>query len=85
MKNFLVRLKIKHGEYEFYSNVIIGTRTPATDSDKLAKTFYGKGQKDGDGYYFNGGELFVSPMSVRQLTKMQARILEETGAATRLY
>jgi alanyl-tRNA synthetase len=83
MKSFLVKLKIRHGEQEFYSHAILNTRTPNTAAEKIAKNFYGdgSGQKGDDGYYFNDGTLHVSVHAVRDLTKAQKDALIDTGVA----
>jgi alanyl-tRNA synthetase len=83
MKSFLVKLKIRHGELEFFSHAVLNTRTPIRESERIAKNFYGdgSGQKGDNGYYFNDGTLHVSVHAVRELTKTQKNALIDTGVA----
>ena len=76
---------IRNGEYEYSSNSV-GYRS-ATDKhtleywgDKHAKTFYGskpEKEQDGDGYYFNGGEVYVRCRVVMEITKEEYDILNK--------
>ncbi len=70
----LVVLRIKHGEYEFNSHLIVESSTRA---NTIAKNFYGDGCgiKDGDGYLFNGDELYVEVRRDMLISEAEAKVI----------
>jgi len=74
MQKRLVVLRIEHGEYEFNSHLIVESSTRA---NTIAKNFYGDGcgKKDGDGYLFNGGELYVEVLRDMLISEAEAKVI----------
>ena len=74
-KYYLYNIKIQNGEYE-YSSKSVHTAPPDGDekkhADEYVSDFYGSpSEKDGDWYYFNGGEIAAKMLSVQEITKVE--------------
>jgi len=76
VKYFSGRLKEQNGEQEnYYYNIIKAKNLAEAEKfyDEYAKTFYSDDEveKNGDGYDFFGGTLYVEVMSVSPTTKKE--------------
>lgn len=78
-RNYFYKLRITCGEYEFES---FGTVQATNDksawkkADEVARHFYDEGDPSGDGYYFNGGELFVEVSSIQEVADVVVKALK---------
>lgn len=80
-KFIYIVLSIQCGEYGFKSksvHEISKTKSTKKFGENCAKDFYGtKPEKDGDSYYFNGGEVAVSLSFHEEITKEEYNILNK--------
>ena len=63
-------LKERNGEREYEHQFRFSTSgKPERYMDRIASRFYDeeRGKKDGDGYYFDGGCLYIEPRSYREV------------------
>ena len=78
---FFLRLKIKCGEYEFYSEgvhaVPKGTNI-INFSETYAKEFYStEVEEDDEMYYFNGGEVAVQISFRESISRQEYKVLSK--------
>jgi hypothetical protein len=84
MTYLLLCLKIQSGEYEFDSkslHALEGSLTRAEKDafgDDYASGFYDdeEVEKDGDAYYFNGGEVAVTPKWYKEISESEYALLK---------
>lgn len=69
-KFYVGSLKEVNGELEYKHLLCFSTTgDPHKYMDRLAKSWYEKGEKDGGGYYHRGGEVFVEFGFVTEVTE----------------
>ena len=71
-KYFAYQLDVRNGEYEYQcSNFLKATSMQEAEKqhEVAASEFYGNGKKEGNGYYFNGGEVFVEPGLIWEISR----------------
>ena len=85
MKYIYLQLKIRNGEYEFYSTNAIHVSSdtdPAEYAEKFAQSFYnGKPDIDGKTYFFNGMCVAVQVHNVQEITPVEYGVLNKLGLA----
>jgi len=78
MRYWFLKLKIQHGEYEFYSASLHKTNKEKFDAEAYARDFYGDpddpDNTDGT-YYCNGGELAVQVYTFEEIKKAEYNTL----------
>lgn len=74
-----LNIEIRNGEYEHNSKSVHMTKGKSEfDTDDYLKNFYGDdGDKDGDCYYFNGGEIACSISDFQEITKEEYDVLRK--------
>ena len=82
MKNFLITLKIRCGEYEFSSKKPLKAKDQGTAdklADERASEFYGNPDRGNtkDGYFFDNGSLCVTVEMVREISLDEFNVLEK--------
>lgn len=72
-KFYMVKLKERNGEREYAHAMrlkLSGKKKPEVALNHIAKNFYDNdGEKSDGGYYFNGGEVYVSSGSIKEITE----------------
>lgn len=82
-KYIFLTLEERNGEYEYTHRSVrqlpdSKTKTAERFVKDYLKGFYGgKAEKEGEGYYFNSGELFVEVTSWRFISKEDFNILNQ--------
>ncbi len=70
---FIGVLKERNGEYSYRHITRLQATTEAeaeAELEEKARSYYdNEGEKDGDGYYHHGGEVFVEAACVRQVSR----------------
>jgi len=80
-KFLFVEIKVRNGEYEYYSNSLhrVGQKVDKTKyGEKHARTFYENFSHEEDGtYYFNGGEVAAELYKVQEVTRKEFSVLSK--------
>lgn len=82
MKYFYIEIEERNGEYEYRHKVVrscpLNVNPDKFFDDNLAGSWYGgEVDKEDDGYYYNGGEVFVELTRVEEITKEEFDILNK--------
>jgi hypothetical protein len=80
MKKLFITLKVQDGEHEHTHRVLTTCKTEENvlqAADKYAKDYYGKGNKEGDWYYFQGGTIAVKVQNVELLSDYEFTLLSK--------
>ena len=81
MTYIFLSLKIRHGEYEFYSPSVHefeDKRDVNAFSDAYAEHYYnGPSEYEDGGYYFNGGEVHVSVYQAQYIDEDDYEVLNK--------
>jgi hypothetical protein len=85
MKYIFLQLKIRNGEYEYYSHNAISVSVDTDQeeyAEEFAKSFYnGEPDIDDKTYYFNGMCVAVQVHSVKVITASEYEVLNNLGLA----
>lgn len=72
-KFFIAKLDERNGEYKYAHPMRFKLRATWSDTelalDRIAKDFHDNGEKAGDGYDFNGGEIHVSAGRFKEISE----------------
>lgn len=80
MKYIFLQLKTRDGEREYYHLSVHAVDNAVTLDDfaeDYLKDFWGEGEKDGDGYYFHGGEIYTEVSRVEEIGTLEYQNLKE--------
>ena len=80
-KYYFGKLQERNGDYLYSHPVLFRTdRDPDTYLTEIASCFYDdKGEKQGDGYYFYAGSIFVKPDNCQEISEQFYRQCQELG------